>query len=267
MDKSEGALLARPAVLLRPCPPLQMKALQTQSERLSCENGALQSQLEMLQRHLVALEAENQAMKGRLLKACVDAGITADMSQLDQTIMMHQPPPVRTSKSHRGTALKPTLYLDTFLLVTSFTRASTACLQVSDEQAAQLASQVLSKNKGSVGGSIQELIHTAISHGSDASNQQHSQQRLPSWHPSAGLITQEGLRHASAMQLLHSQLQRQSSGLAAALLGGYDGVGGGMLSRSFLQNGALAQNLPLGQQSALGALSGLHALLSQQQQL
>ena len=71
-----------------------MKELQVKSERLSSENGALQAQLELLQRHLAGVEAENRVMKGRLLKACADAGIAADLSQLEQTIAMHQPPPV-----------------------------------------------------------------------------------------------------------------------------------------------------------------------------
>ena len=35
------------------------------------------------------------SMQARLLRACVEAGIGADMTQLDHTIAMHQPPPVR----------------------------------------------------------------------------------------------------------------------------------------------------------------------------
>ena len=135
---------------------------------------------------------------------------------------------------------------------------------MSDDEAAQLAAAVLSKNKGSIGGTIQQLIHTAISSSSDSSNLQQSQQQMFPWHPSfpataPATAIQEGLHHANAMQYLHSQLQNQGQGIPPSLLGGYDTA---IPPRPFLHN------------SALGGVGGaimqggqslpLHAFLQQQ---
>lgn len=69
--------------------------LQTKAESLAAENGSLQSCLDMLLRHLEAVQRDNEAMKGVLLRAAVVSGISAEMEHLEQTIDMHRPPPVR----------------------------------------------------------------------------------------------------------------------------------------------------------------------------
>lgn len=74
---------------------LQVMNLTREAERLAAENGAMQSHLELLVRHLDGMQQENQAMKTMLLQMCNANGINADMQQLNQTIAMHQPAQVR----------------------------------------------------------------------------------------------------------------------------------------------------------------------------
>lgn len=69
--------------------------LTREAERLAAENGAMQSHLELLVRHLDGMQQENQTMKSMLLQMCNANGINADMQQLNQTIAMHQPAQVR----------------------------------------------------------------------------------------------------------------------------------------------------------------------------
>ncbi|GAX85648.1 hypothetical protein CEUSTIGMA_g13063.t1 [Chlamydomonas eustigma] len=255
-------------------------ALQTQAERLASENGAMQSCLEILQRHLFDIQAENQGMKVQLLQTCAASGIMADIHQLEQTISMHRPQPVP------------------------------------DEQAEMFAADALRGNKGSASGTLHQLILSTISQSSCIrassslpQSQNYSypptavpmdqfsnlspaflvhQQQQPLPLPTSNAVNQvtdstqrqESHHHVqhnsnnniNALQALHNQLQRQGSGITAAMLTANGQLLGG-LSSAQVQHGmnvslqrqgsgslglALGGGtgiLQLGQQSTVGALS------------